>query len=285
MATESAPKKAPVLFVSHGAGPFALLGAEFQKGLVELSEKSRWVLDGAKGVIIVTAHWQEDQPHISSGATPELYFDYFAEESKSLPKEAWEFKYEGKGNPELAQRIKEKFDAAGYKAVLDDKRGWDHGVWVPMILLRPQADIPIVQMSIPSLGPNENEESLKYGQLLESFRDEGYLILGSGHSFHNYDAVIGSIMAPPGSEVVPVPDNRPFEDALEKVSTKMVGDERQQAILKWRKEFPNSEAVQPIGKEEHFLPFIVSIGAAGSDAGKKLGEWNMFGTISSSFLW
>jgi len=274
-----------VLFVSHGAGPFALLGADFQKGLVELSEKSRWVLDGVKGVIVVTAHWQEDQPHISSGAAPELYFDYFAEESKQLPKEAWEFKYECKGNPELAQRIKERFDEAGYKAVLDDKRGWDHGVWVPMILLRPQADLPVVQMSIPAQGPNEDAESIKYGKILESFRDEGYLILGSGHTFHNYDAVIGSIMAPPGSEVVPVPDNRPFEDELDRVSTKMVGEERQNAMLKWKSTFPNSSAVHPVGKEEHFLPFLVSTGAAGTDTARRLGEWHMFGTISSSYIY
>jgi len=283
MAAVEAPKKGPVLFVSHGAGPFAILGADFQKGLVALCEETRWVLDGAKGVIIVTAHWQEDQPHISSGAKPELYYDYFAEESKQLPKEAWEIKYEGIGDPVLAKRLKEKLDAVGYQAVLDDKRGWDHGVWVPMILLRPQADLPIVQMSIPNLGPNENEESLKLGKVLESFRDEGYVILGSGHSFHNYDAVIGSIMGGEGAE--PVPSNRPFEDELERVSTTLVGEEREKAILSWRKTFPNSEAVQPIGKEEHFLPFLVSIGAAGKDAGKKLGEWDMFGTISSSYLW
>lgn len=272
-----------MLFVSHGAGPFAILGADFQKGLVELSEKSRWVLDGAKGVIIVTAHWQEDQPHISSGPNPEMYYDYFEEESKSLPKEAFEIKYPGVGDPALAKRLKERFDSAGYKTVLDDKRGWDHGVWVPMILLRPQADLPVVQMSIPSLGPHENEESLKLGRILESFRDEGYVILGSGHSYHNYDAVIGSIMGGPGSTAIP--SNRPFEDELERVSTKLTGEERMNAILRWRETFPDSEAVQPLGKEEHFLPFLVSIGAAGSDVGKKLGEWHMFGTISSSYVW
>jgi aromatic ring-opening dioxygenase catalytic subunit (LigB family) len=282
MATEST-KKAPVLFVSHGAGPFALLGADFQEGLVKLSEESRWVLDGVKGVIVVTAHWQEDQPHISSGPKPELYFDYFAEESKNLPKEAWEFKYEGAGDPELAQRIKEKFAAAGYKPVLDDKRGWDHGVWVPMILLRPQADLPVVQISIPNLGPNEIEQSLDYGRVLESFRDEGYLILGSGHSYHNYPALIAAIM--PGiGEPVPIPDNRAFEDELESLSTKLVGKEREDRVRKWR-EFPGSVLVQPLGQEEHFLPFIVSIGASGNDSGKKLGEWDMFGAISSSFVW
>jgi len=282
MATDTPSKKAPVLFVSHGAGPFAILGADFQKGLVELCEKSRWVLDGWKGVIVVTAHWQEDQPHISSGARPEIYYDYFAEESKSLPKEAFEIKYPGPGNPELAKRMKERFDAAGYQAVLDDKRGWDHGVWVPMILLRPQLDMPVVQMSIPTSGPNETEEAIKIGRVLESFRDEGYLILGSGHTYHNYDAVIGSIMGGPGA--TPVPSNRPFEDELERVSTKLTGEERMKAIASWRQTFPDSEAVHPLGKEEHFLPYLVSIGAAGNDPGKRLGEWEMFGTISSSYL-
>lgn len=283
MAIDHPTKKAPVLFVSHGAGPFAILGADFQKGLVELSEKSRWVLDGAKGVIVVTAHWQTDQPHISSAAYPEMYYDYFEEEAKSLPKEAFEIKYSGPGNPALAKHMKEIFDAAGYEAVLDDKRGWDHGVWVPMLLFRPQADLPVVQLSIPLSGPKEDVESLKLGKVLESFRDEGYVILGSGHSYHNYEAVIGSIMGGPGA--APIPDNRPFEDELEKVATKLKGEERMDAILHWRETFPDSEAVHPIGKEEHFLPFIVSIGAAGNDVGKKLGEWEMFGTISSSYVW
>jgi len=280
--TDSKPTRAPSLFVSHGAGPFAILGAPHQQPLVDLCEKSRYVLDGAKGVILVTAHWETDQPHISSGAKPHLYYDYFANEAKQLPKEAWEIKYDAPGDPELAKLMKERLDKCGFNCVLDDERGWDHGVWVPMILLRPQADLPVIQISIPT-GPNNSEQSLELGKALESFRDDGYVILGSGSSYHNFDAIIPSIMGVPGA--ADPPNNRPFEDAMEEIALMKDADQRIKAMAKWRETFPDNEVVQPRGKDEHFMPFLVNIGAAGSDVGKKLGEWNLFGTIMTSYVW
>jgi len=277
-------KRAPAFFVSHGAGPFAILGADHQQPLVDLCKKTRWVLDGAKGVIIVTAHWETEQPHISSGPAPEIYYDYFDHLSKDLPKEAWEIKYPGaKGDPELARRIKDKLDKDGFEAVLDDKRGWDHGVWVPMILLRPQADLPIVQVSIPNGADAATDRALKLGRSLEAFRDEGYVILGSGSSYHNFAAVIDSIMGVPGAP--PVPSNRPFEDAMEEVAKVPNADEKCESMRTWRKDFPGSEAVHPVGSSEHFIPFLVNIGTAGKDIGKKLGEWELFGTIMTSYIW
>jgi aromatic ring-opening dioxygenase catalytic subunit (LigB family) len=274
--------RAPSFFVSHGAGPFAILGAPHQQPLVDLCKETQWVLDGAKGVIVVTAHWQEDQPHISSGANPEIYYDYDREGAADLPPEAWEIKYPCKGDPELANRIKERLDKAGFKSVLDDKRGWDHGVWVPMILLRPQGDLPVVQVSIPT-PENETEESLKLGRALESFRDDGYIILGSGSSYHNFEAIIPSILGYPGAP--PVPNNRPFEDAMEKVALTADIEQKVEVLKKWREDFPDAEVVQPSGSSEHFMPFLVSVGAAGNDVGKKLGEWNLFGTIMTSYIW
>ncbi|KAM5345947.1 hypothetical protein ACJ41O_011808 [Fusarium nematophilum] len=274
-------KRAPSFFVSHGAGPFALLGASFQQELVELSEKTRWVLDGWKGVILVTAHWATEKTHISAGPNPGVYYDYFdIEGADPLPKEAWEIKYDAPGKPDLARRIKERLEARGMEAVLDNERGWDHGVWVPMSLLRPQGDLPIVQVSIPT-GGEETAKSLALGKALESFRDEGYVVLGSGHSYHNFDAVIGSIMNIPGAK--PVPDNREFETKLEEVSTPG-GLQKIEDMKNWRA-LPQSEAVHPVGKDEHFLPFLVNVAAAGADPGKRLGEWHMFGTISSSYIW
>lgn len=283
MAATTPVKRAPSFFVSHGAGPFAILGAPHQQPLVDLCKETQWVLDGAKGVILVTAHWETDQPHISSGANPELYYDYFDEQAKDLPKEAWEIKYAGKGDPELARRIKEKLDKDGFESVLDDTRGWDHGVWVPMILLRPQADLPVVQVSIPTGADAATEGSLKLGRSLEAFRDEGYVILGSGSSYHNFNAVIDSIMGKPGAP--PVLSNRPFEDAMEEVAKLPDIQQKCDRMAKWREEFPNSEAVQPVGSSEHFMPFLVSVGAAGDAVGRKLGEWNLFGTIMTSYIW
>ncbi|OCK82593.1 Extradiol aromatic ring-opening dioxygenase [Lepidopterella palustris CBS 459.81] len=277
------PTRAPSFFVSHGAGPYAVLNAPHQMPLVKLCEETRYVLDNSKGVILVTAHWVTEQPHISSGAKPHVYYDYI-DGLDGIPPEAWEIKYEAPGHPELARRIKEKLDKAGFNSVLDDERGWDHGVWVPMLLLRPEGDLPIVQVSVPgNIGDRETEESLKLGAALESFRDEGYVILGSGSSYHNFDAIIPSIMGVPGAQ--DPPNNRSFEDALEKVAYIKGKEDRQKAILKWRETFPDNEVVHPEGKAEHFMPFVVSVGAAGADPGKKLGEWDLYGATMTSYVW
>lgn len=284
MTTTQEKKRAPSFFISHGAGPFAILGSPHQQPLVDLCKETQWVLDGAKGVILVTAHWETDQPCISSGPSPEIYYDYFDDLAGQLPKEAFEIKYPGKGDPELARKIKQRLDEHGFEATLDDTRGWDHGVWVPMILLRPQADLPVVQVSIPSGRDEATEPALKLGRALEGFRDEGYVILGSGSSYHNFNAVIGAIMSN-SSGGPPVPSNRPFEDAMDEVAKLPDTNQKSAKILKWREEFPDSEAVQPVGLSEHFIPFIVNIGAAGNDVGEKLGEWDLFGTIMSFYIW
>jgi aromatic ring-opening dioxygenase catalytic subunit (LigB family) len=276
-------KRAPSLFISHGAGPFAILGSPHQQPLVDLCKETQWVLNGAKGVIVVTAHWETDQPHVSSGPNPEIYYDYFDDLAGQLPQEAFEIKYPGRGDPELARKVKKKLDEHGFVAVLDDTRGWDHGVWVPMILLRPQADVPVIQVSIPSGRDQAAEPALKLGRALEGLRDEGYVILGSGSSYHNFNAVIDSIMGKDGAP--PVPTNRPFEDAMDEVAKIADAKLKGSKILKWREEFPASEAVQPVGSSEHFIPFIVNIGAAGNDVGKRLGEWDLFGTIMSFYVW
>jgi aromatic ring-opening dioxygenase catalytic subunit (LigB family) len=150
-----------------------------------------------------------------------------------------------------------------------------------MMLLRPQADLPIVQISIPQ-GDKIPERAIAWGKALESFRDEGWAILGSGHTYHNFEAIIGPIMNVPGAPNAP--DNRAFEDKLEEVVTLKDKNKRLEEIANWRS-FPLAEAVQPTGSDEHFTPFLVNMGAAGSDVGKKLGEWGMFGTVSSSYIW
>jgi len=87
-------------------------------------------------------------------------------------------------------------------------------------------------------------------------------------------------MGVPGAP--PIPNNRPIENEIERVATKMKGQERMKAAASWRDNFPDADVVQPVGKDEHFIPFICSIGAAGADPGKKLGEWDLFGTTMTS---
>jgi aromatic ring-opening dioxygenase catalytic subunit (LigB family) len=171
MAITELQKRAPVFFVSHGAGPFAILQVPHQQPLVDLYKRTAWILDGCKGVICVTAHWLTDQLHISSAANPPIYCDYFDVPGDPLPKEAWEIEYPATGAHEIAHRNKENLDKYGFESVLDDERGWDHGVWTPMMLLRPQADLPIVQISIPQ-GDKIPERAIAWGKALEPNRRE-----------------------------------------------------------------------------------------------------------------
>jgi len=282
MAVTETQKRAPVFFISHGAGPLTILRVPHQQPLIDLCAETAYVLDGCKGVIVVTAHWETDQPHISSAANPPIYCDYFPVPGDPLPKEAWEIEYPARGDPEVARRIKQSFDKFGFDAVLDEERGWDHGVWTPMMLVRPQADLPIIQISIPKGGDKVTEEAIRWGKALEPFRNEGWAVLGSGHTYHNFKAIIEPIMGVPGAP--DADDNRAFEEKLEEVVSLKDKNKRLEEIANWRS-FPLADYVHPPGNDEHFTPFLVSMGASGPDVGKKLGEWPMFGTVSSSYVW
>jgi len=280
--TVTKQKRAPVFFVSHGAGPFAILRAPHQQGLLDLCEETSWILDDVKGVIVITAHWLTDKPTISSAANPPIYCDYFDVPGDPLPQAAWDIVYDAPGDTKAAHRIKESFDKNGLDAILDDERGWDHGVWTPMMLMRPQADLPIIQVSIPQ-GKDIPERAIAWGKALEPFRDEGWAICGSGHTWHNFDAIIGAIMGVPGAPHPPL--NRAFEDKLEEVVSIKDTKKRLEEIAAWKKNFPDAEEAQPTGSDEHFTPFLMSMGAAGDDVGRKLGEWGMFGIVSSNYVW
>ncbi|EXJ82860.1 hypothetical protein A1O3_06675 [Capronia epimyces CBS 606.96] len=285
MAIKETPKskRAPCFFVSHGAGPLAILRVPHQQPLIDLCKETAWVLDGCKGVIVVTAHWEAEKTYISSAAKPPIYCDYFPVPGEPLPKEAWEIVYDAPGDPELARRIKESAEKQGLEAELDEERGWDHGVWTPLMLTRPQADLPVIQVSIPRGDPETViSKSFALGKALEPFRDEGWAILGSGHTYHNFPAIIEPIMNVKGAKLPP--NNRAFESKLEEVATQQDLNKRLDGLSKWRS-FPDSEAVQPIGNDEHFTPFLVTAAAGGYDPGRKLGEWEMFNTISSSYIW
>ena len=156
------------------------------------------------------------------------------------------------------------------------------GTWIPMILLRPNGDLPCIQVSIPQT-LNSAEDSLKYGRVLESFRHEGYCILGNGSSYHNFAAIILSIMGVPGAPLIP--DNRPFENELKRAATKLKGKREWNLRLIREINFLTTKLSSQWGRTSISCHFLVSIGAAGADQGMKLGEWDLFGTTMTSNVW
>lgn len=265
---------APAIFVNHGGGPMPLLGDKDHAGLTNFLRdevKKHLNLEEVKAIILVTAHWEENVVTISSGKHHNLYFDYYG-----FPPESYKYRYDAPGHPELAERIQEVLKKEGIKSNLDSKRGWDHGVFVPMMLINPAANVPIIQISV--LSNQDPEQHYKLGEVLFQFRKEGIAILGSGMSYHNmrefmYDRQRSSVV------------NQDFDDYLNKVCTAESEDVRKEGLVAWREQKGATEA-HPMNAAEHFMPLIVIAGAGGPKPGERIFNWDMSGTFRlSAFVW
>jgi 4,5-DOPA dioxygenase extradiol len=155
-----------VLFLSHGGGPLPLLG---DAGHSEMVENLRFIaaqrLGKPSAIIVISAHWEEAQPTITSGAAPPLIYDYFG-----FPDESYHIKYPCPGEPRLAEELQKSLQEAGIEASLDNKRGFDHGLFVPLKIMYPEADVPCVQLSlVQSLSPTEH---INIGAALAQIRNK-----------------------------------------------------------------------------------------------------------------
>lgn len=264
---------APAVFVNHGGGPLPVLGDKDSAGLTKFLRdevKKHVNFKEIKAIILVTAHWEENVVHISSSKNHDLYFDYYG-----FPPETYKYRYDAPGDPELAKQIHSVFSKAGIPSKLDPKRGWDHGVFVPMMLIHPDADIPIIQVSV--LSNQSPEEHYKLGEALYEFRKEGIAIFGSGMSYHN--------MREFRSQRRPaVIVNKEFDDFLYDACTAN-SDKRKNSLISWDKQ-PGARNAHPPGAAEHFMPLIVIAGAGGEGPGERIFNWDMSGAFRlSGFIW
>ncbi|KAJ8705797.1 hypothetical protein PYW08_012843 [Mythimna loreyi] len=265
---------APAMFVNHGGGPLPLLGDKEHAGLTNFLRdgvQKHLNLKEVKAIILVTAHWEEKVVTISSAEHHDLYFDYYG-----FPPESYKYRYDAPGDPALAERIHETLKKAGINSKLDPKRGWDHGVFVPMMLINPAANVPIVQVSV--LSNQDPEQHYKLGQALYEFRKEGIAILGSGMSYHNMREFMTNRYQ---SSVA----NEEFDEYLNKVCTAESEEARKEGLVSWRQQKGATEA-HPMRAAEHFMPLIVIAGAGGSKPGERIFNWDMRGTFRlSAFVW
>ncbi|XP_041988891.1 4,5-DOPA dioxygenase extradiol-like [Aricia agestis] len=253
---------APAVFVNHGGGPMPLMGDKESAGLTQFLRdevKKHVNLKELKAIILVTAHWEESKVTISSAEHHDLYFDYYG-----FPPETYKYRYDAPGDPELAKRIHNSLKSAGIDAKLDPKRGWDHGVFVPMLLINPAADVPIVQISV--LKSQDPEDHYKLGEVLYQFRKEGVAVFGSGMSYHNmrefmYGRTRDSVV------------NKEFDGFLESACTSE-NEERKKKLLVWDKQ-PGAREAHPPHAAEHLMPLIVIAGAGGKGQGKRIFKWDL----------
>lgn len=260
----------PVLFTPHGGGPLPLLGDRHHAQLVRFLCNITSTLNRPTAIAVISAHRESDSVTITSGAKPSLIYDY-----SGFPADAYHIRYPAPGAPELASRIGQLLKDNGIQARLDDQRGFDHGVYVPLKLMYPDAGIPCIQLSlVRGLDPDLH---IRIGEALSALRRQNVLLIGSGFSFHNMRAFTFS------AHPEPDPMNVAFEDWLLQTCTRsdIPETERRQSLIDWEGA-PHARYCHP--SEEHLLPLHVCYGVAGT-AARRVFYGTVLGKQTSAFLW
>ncbi|NWE71784.1 dioxygenase [Pseudomonas gingeri] len=229
----------PSLFISHGSPMLALQPGASGPALARLAAE----LPRPKAIAIVSAHWESQELLVSSNPNPETWHDF-----GGFPRELFAVQYPAPGEPQLAAEVAQRLTASGLPARLDNNRPFDHGVWVPLSLMYPQADIPVVQVSLPSRqGP---ALQTRVGQALRSLRDQDILLIGSGSITHN----LGELDWHAGPETIE-PWAKAFRDWM---VDKLAADD-EAALHDYRKQAPYAVRSHP--SDEHLLPLYFARGA------------------------
>ena len=169
------------LFVSHGGGPMPLLGDPGHKAMVACLNSIASSIPAPDALVVVSAHWEEQIPTITAGQSPSLIYDYYG-----FPDESYKFKYPCPGEPALAGEIHRLLADSDIDARLDESRGFDHGLFVPLKIMYPEANIPCVQLSL--VNTLEPSHHIAIGRALQALGQKNILVIGSGFSFHNMKA-------------------------------------------------------------------------------------------------
>ena len=235
----------PTMFVPHGAPTFALRPGAAGAALATIAKK----LPAPRAIIIISPHWDTAVPTVGSSAQPETVHDF-----GGFPEELYRIQYPATGCPEGAQEVMQAIQAAGLPAELAPRQGLDHGAWVPLRLMFPEADVPVIPLSLQSrAGP---QQAYRLGQALAGLGEKGFLVIASGNLTHNlHDYFVASRNDQQTPSYV-----RDFAEWIaERVENQGLED-----MLNYRVTAPNATRAHPT--DEHLLPLYVAWGAAGADA-------------------
>lgn len=236
----------PSLFLSHGSPTLPLTDSSARDFLVQLGRR----LPRPRAIVVVSAHWETEAPEVNAVDRNDTIHDFFG-----FPRALYELNYPAPGAPDLADRIAQLLQAAGLQPGTDRSRGLDHGAWVPLLLMYPEADIPVLQLSVQTdLGPKHH---LELGRTLQALRDDDVLIIGSGSFTHN----LAELRMRGAGLNDPTP---PWVDAFADWVHETVTEARVDDLLDYRRLAPFARTNHP--SEEHFLPLFAALGAAGEHA-------------------
>lgn len=260
---------AKAIYVSHGGGPLPLLGDPGHAEMVESLQDIAARIEQPNAIVVVSAHWEEPVTSVTSAPNPGLLYDYY-----NFPDEAYQIEYPCPGEPELAADIGRMLSNAGIATRFEVERGLDHGLFVPLKIMYPQADIPCVQLSLTkSLDPAHH---IAVGKALSSLSDDNVVVIGSGFSFHNMRGLRDS-----SEESRQL--NESFEYWLRDVcGNKTISErERAAALEQWRNA-PGAAYCHP--REEHLIPLHVCYGVAETACTEAI-SLRIMNKSASMFIW
>jgi len=263
----------PTLFIPHGGGPCFFM----EWNPPDTWDRHRAFLKALpaslpvkpKALLVISGHWEEREFTVQSNPAPPLLFDY-----AGFPPSTYEISWPAPGDPALADRVSRLLQDAGFDAGTDARRGFDHGVFVPLKVAFPNAGIPTVQLSLR--GDLDPEAHLKGGQALAPLRDEGVLIIGSGNTYHNMAVMMRSMHGGAGGAIAGLDFDRWLSEAV----THPDPAQRNAMLANWA-QAPGAREANP--REEHLIPLHVVAGAAGEDRGVKTLEDHVMGAVESAF--
>lgn len=258
--------KLPTYFISHGGGPWPWMDerrASMKVLADSLADMPRQIGVTPKAVLMVSGHWEESAYTVMASPKPPMLYDY-----GGFPPHTYQIHYDAPGSPELAQRVQGLIEAAGLPAASDAQRGFDHGSFVPLYVIYPKADVPVVQLSLrKTFDPLEH---VALGRALAPLREEGVLIVGSGLSYHNLRRLGPPAVAPSAA----------FDAWLQETLLQSGTAERVERLGQWESA-PAARICHP--REEHLIPLMVALGAAENEAAEcvyhEVGGFT--GTVSS----
>ena len=259
---------AQIVYFSHGGGPLPILGDPSHKAMIAFMKRLPSRLRKPELILVISAHWEEKEATVLGAENPEMFYDYYG-----FPKEAYTITYPAPGSPGYAEKIVNLLEMNKIPARIDPKRGFDHGLFIPLKLMYPDADIPCLQLSLlSSLDP---EVHIAVGKALREL-PEDILVIGSGFSFHNM-----RVFSWQGREI-PDSANDAFQNWLVDTCTGSHSDlNREKRLIDWENA-PFARYCHP--REEHLLPLHVCVGMSGKRA-KLIFDDHILGKRGLAFLW
>jgi aromatic ring-opening dioxygenase catalytic subunit (LigB family) len=260
------PNRLPSYFISHGGGPWPYvpeMRAAMQVLESSLADIPRQIGVVPRAVLMVSGHWEAADFRVMAHARPPMVYDY-----GGFPPHTYHVQYPAPGSPALAERVRQLAHSSGIEVQLDTRQGFDHGTFAPLAVMYPQADVPVLQLSMKSR--YDPAEHLAIGRALAPLRDEGVLIIGSGLSYHNLGRLGPSSRQP----------SEAFDAWLQNTALAMAPAERTRQLLQWNAA-PAARVAHP--REDHLIPLMVAVGAAEEEAGTLVyHETGVFGGMTAS---